>query len=225
MRFFAPVLLLSAVLFYILNKNYPHVLDTHQNYLYILQGVVIVPFVVLSIARSGLTLTMVLKSIGIWLSIALVLVSGYSYRYAIKDYYYNIIGHLVPSMAVQQTDGSITFQAGNDGHFKVQASINGQSVEFLVDTGATRVALTPGDAERIGFNLNALKYDVRISTANGVALYSSVTIPQIIVGDIVVTDVSAYVAKSGLDTSLLGMSFLAKLKEYEVTQDTLTLRK
>lgn len=225
MRFLAPVLLISAVLFYILNKNYPHVLDSHQNYLSILQVAIVVPFIVLAIARSGLTLNTVLKSIGIWLGIALVLVSGYSYRYALQGYYNNIVGHLVPSMAMQQADGSITFQAGNDGHFKVQASINGQSVEFLVDTGATKVALTPGDAQRIGFDINALKYDVRISTANGVALYSSVTIPQIKVGDIVVTDVSAYVAKSGLDTSLLGMSFLAKLKEYEVTQDTLTLRK
>jgi len=225
MRFLAPVLLLFAVLFYVLNKNYPHVLDTHQNYLYLLQLVVITSFIVLSIARSGLSLTVALKGMAIWLGVALVLVSGYSYRYAIKDYYYNIVGHLVPSMAMQQADGSTTFQAGNDGHFKVQASINGQSVEFLVDTGATKVALTPGDAQRIGFDLKALKYNVRINTANGVALYSSVVIPEIIVGAIVVRDVGAYVAKSGLDTSLLGMSFLAKLKEYEVNQDTLTFRK
>jgi len=225
MRFLAPVLLLFAVLFYVLNKNYPHILEDHQNYLSILQIALVLSLILLSVVRKRIDLNLVLKNTAIWLGLALILVSGYSYRYSLKSYYQNILGNIIPSMAVQQEDGSVTFQAGDGGHFKIQANINGQNIQFLLDTGATKVALTANDARRIGFNVDALQYDVRINTANGIALFASVTIPEIAVGTISVKDVGAYVAQSGLDNSLLGMSFLSKLKEYEVTQDTLTLRR
>ncbi len=130
----------------------------------------------------------------------------------------------MPSVGLEREDGSVMFHTQSDGHFHIQSKINGVQVTFLVDTGATRVALTQRDAKRIGVNVDSLKYNIRINTANGTSFFARTMLPQIVVGPISVEMVEAYVARQGLSTSLLGMSFLSRLKEYEVTQDTLTLR-
>ena len=128
-------------------------------------------------------------------------------------------------MGRQLEDGEVTFRAGINGHFTIHSKVNGQKVIFLLDTGATRVALTAQDAKRAGFNIERLNYDKGVSTANGTSYFATVTIGEIRIGDIAINNVPAFVAKSGLDSSLLGMSFLSRLREYDVKQDTLTFRK
>ena len=220
----ALVLLALAGLFYLLDKNFPNVLANKQNYLYIAQIALVLAVIVFSVAKNGVDIKFVLSATIRWLFVALVLLSGYSYRYALQSYYQTILGQIAPSVAVEQRDGSVVFHASSNGHFQINAEVNGATVSFLLDTGATRVALTAADATRAGFDVNALEYNVSISTANGSALFAAVTIPEIKVGPIVVCNVDAYIGKSGLDSSLLGMSFLSRLKEYEVTQNTLTMR-
>jgi len=219
------LLLSIAGLFYVLNKTFPDVLANQQNYLYILQMFLILSVVFISLWRRNFNWKFVFTTTISWIGIALILITGYSYRYEMQDYTQNIMSYMFPSMASEKKDGSVMFRASSDGHFQVGALVNGSHVTFLLDTGATKVALTHADAKRIGIDMNSLSYNVRISTANGNSFFAPIVIKEIRIGGIVVKDVSAYVSKSGtLDTSLLGVSFLSRLSSYQVTKDTLTLK-
>jgi len=134
-----------------------------------------------------------------------------------------ILGNIAPTIAQTDAGGQkIVFYKDLNGHFTVDAKVSGTAtVRFLVDTGATNVLLTKKDAENVGIDTAKLKYDIRVNTANGVTNAAYVLIPKIEIGVIVITDVPAYVSPSNEanDISLLGMSFLNKLKRYEIHAD------
>jgi len=113
---------------------------------------------------------------------------------------------------------------GPDGHFWAQASVNGRSVRFLVDTGATAVALTATDAQRLGYSLKDLDYTYTVTTANGQARAAAVKLASVSVSGARVADVDALVIEKGLDTSLLGMTYLGRLSRFEATRQALILR-
>ncbi len=91
-----------------------------------------------------------------------------------------------------------------DGHYWAEALVNGQRVRFLVDTGATAVALTIEDAQRLGFDPKTLAYGFQVTTANGKARAAEVKLASVSVAGARVEDVDALVIEKGLPTSLLG---------------------
>jgi aspartyl protease family protein len=111
-----------------------------------------------------------------------------------------------------------------DGHYWAEANVDGHEVRFLVDTGASAVALTPDDAERLGFSPQSLAYTYQVSTAGGVTRAARVKLDDVSVAGAEVHDVDAYVIESGLPTSLLGMTYLGRLSQFEATQTALILR-
>lgn len=111
-----------------------------------------------------------------------------------------------------------------DGHFWVEARVNTGSIKFLVDTGASVVALTPLDAQLAGVNLQTLKYTSPINTAAGKVMAAPVTLSVISVGNVRVHDVRAVVIRKGLPHSLLGMSYLGELQSVEASRSMLILR-
>jgi aspartyl protease family protein len=97
---------------------------------------------------------------------------------------------------------------------------------MLVDTGASTVVLRPEDGQRLGFDVDDLRYSVPVQTANGTTYAASVRLRSLSVGKIKLNDVDALVAKRGtLRENLLGMSFLNRLNSYEFSGEYLTLRK
>lgn len=112
----------------------------------------------------------------------------------------------------------------SDGHYWAEALVNGKRVRFLVDTGATAVALTAEDAERLGIRLADLDYTANVTTANGQARAAQVTLASVSVAGARVSDVQALVIDKGLPTSLLGMTYLGRLSRFEATQSALILR-
>lgn len=110
---------------------------------------------------------------------------------------------------------------GADGHFWADAEVNGAPVHFLVDTGATAVALTPADAQRLGFKPADLKYGYSVTTATGSSRAAAVTLTSVSVNGARLEDVKALVIADGLDVSLLGMSYLGRLTRFEATRDTM----
>ena len=122
------------------------------------------------------------------------------------------------------TPGSGAVAKGADGHFWADAQVNGQPVHFLVDTGATAVALTPQDAERLGFKKADLKYGYSVTTAGGNSHAAAVTLTSVSVNGAKLENVQALVVSEGLDVSLLGMSYLGRLTRFEATRDTLRLQ-
>jgi aspartyl protease family protein len=110
-----------------------------------------------------------------------------------------------------------------DGHFWAVGRVNGGSVRFLVDTGATAVALTPADAARLGLKPEDLHYATKVVTAGGSTRAASVRIASMTVGGVTLDNVDALVIEEGLDTSLLGMSYLGRLSRFEATKKSLIL--
>lgn len=120
--------------------------------------------------------------------------------------------------------GSASLTRAGDGHWWAEAKVNGRGVRMLVDTGASTVALTQADARKAGLDVRNLTYNVRMRTANGVALAAEVTLERLDLGTVRVRDVQAVVMKSGLSTSLLGMSWLSRLDRFQVEGQELRLR-
>jgi aspartyl protease family protein len=112
----------------------------------------------------------------------------------------------------------------SDGHFWAEAVVNGERVRFLVDTGATAVALTAADAERLGFSPKDLDFTYEVTTASGPARAASVKLASVSVAGARVADVDALVIEKGLDTSLLGMTYLGRLSRFEASPSALILR-
>ena len=111
-----------------------------------------------------------------------------------------------------------------DGHYWAEADVNGTRVRFLVDTGASTVALTVADAERLGLQTDKLDYDRSVVTASGQTRAAAVTLGEISIAGARMTDVEALVIESGLESSLLGMSYLGRLASFEATRTALILR-
>ena len=113
---------------------------------------------------------------------------------------------------------------GPDGHFWADGQVDGHAVRFLVDTGASAVALTPDDAQRLGLEPHSRAYTYQVNTASGVARAARVTLEDVRVAGAEVHGVEAYVIAPGLPTSLLGMTYLGRLTQFEATQTALILR-
>jgi aspartyl protease family protein len=111
-----------------------------------------------------------------------------------------------------------------DGHYWAQAQVNGRWVKFLVDTGASAVALTGEDARRLGIDLDSLDYVRPVITANGMTKAATITLDHVMVGGARLDNVQAMVVPHGLPTSLLGMSYLGRLSRFEATRTALILR-
>jgi aspartyl protease family protein len=110
------------------------------------------------------------------------------------------------------------------GHFVFEAAINDRPATFMADTGATLVVLTYEDAARLGLSPHRLEFTGLAETANGTARVAPVTLDHVRVDDITVRGVPAVIAEKGaLGTNLLGMSFLSRLKSFQMQGSDLIL--
>ncbi len=211
---------------YLLATRFPGALETESDVAHLVRAVMVLGLVsvgVLFIPRrkwKGAAGALVA-----WLFIGAMILGGYVVKDDLGDFGRRVFGALVPSIPVVQDGGEVTLRRDNDGHFRVQAEVNGTLVRFLIDTGATVVALSHHDAVKVGIEVVDLAYTQRVRTANGEAWTAPVRIGEIKLGPIVVNDVRGSVADRGAQLgSLLGMSFLERLKSFEVRGDTLILR-
>jgi aspartyl protease family protein len=166
----------------------------------------------------------VVRQASIWLAVVAVLVVGYSYRDELSAVGRRVMGEVAPLRGVEGSGGAMTFRAARDGHFHIEAEVEGKTVRFMVDTGASDVVLTAADARRLGFDLRALSFSRSYRTANGTVTGAPVTLREVRIGPIALRDVRASVNGGEMDQSILGMSFLGRLAAYGVEGGTLTLR-
>jgi aspartyl protease family protein len=130
-----------------------------------------------------------------------------------------------PTETVAQASGrSLSILRDARGHFRTDGRIDGQRVEFMVDTGASMVALNEKSAARFGLRPARGDYNATVSTANGTIKGARTRIAMIELGGIVVRDVDAMVLPdTALSENLLGLSFLSKLKRYEYANGKMVL--
>jgi aspartyl protease family protein len=110
------------------------------------------------------------------------------------------------------------------GHFQTDARIDGQRIDFMVDTGASVIALNEKSAARFGFRPVPADYKATVSTANGTIKAARTRLAMVEVGGIIVRDVDAMVLPDeALSENLLGLSFLSKLKRFEYANGSMVL--
>ena len=119
---------------------------------------------------------------------------------------------------------SVSIGRDHRGHFQANGRVDGRQVSFMVDTGASVIALTAQDAARVGVRPMRSEYDVNVSTANGTVKAARTRLATVEIGGLLVRDVDALVLPEGaLSENLLGLSFLSKLKRYEFAGSKLVL--
>jgi aspartyl protease family protein len=119
---------------------------------------------------------------------------------------------------------TLTLTSGRDAHYEVNARVDGGPIDFIVDTGATLVILRESDAARIGIRPSRADYTATVSTANGKIKAAPANLDRVELGGITVYDVRALVLPDeALWRNLLGMSFLSRLKRYEVANGRMVL--
>jgi aspartyl protease family protein len=151
-----------------------------------------------------------------------------------------VIGALVPKMyniekakpaqvmalqvepPVNNNSRSVTLREQN-GHYFTQASIDGRRLDFMVDTGASTIALRESDAARLGIHPSERDYKYSVSTANGVVRAAGAELNRVDVGGVTVRNVRALILPDrALSGNLLGMTFLGKVR-WEQKNGKLTL--
>ena len=107
-------------------------------------------------------------------------------------------------------DGAIELAAARDGHYYAEAEVNGTAITFLIDTGASPVVLTRGDAARVGLDPDAPSFTGEATTANGTVATAPVRLQSLSLGPYTDEDLRAFVNGGELDMSLLGMDYLGR---------------
>jgi aspartyl protease family protein len=118
----------------------------------------------------------------------------------------------------------VVLTAGSGGHFLSNGRINGQQVRFMVDTGATMVAMGEDDARRLGIRYKEQGERGRMSTANGTVPAWRVKLASVAIGDIEVREVEATVTPAEMPYILLGNSFLSRFS-MKRESDTMVLER
>ncbi|BBD38439.1 aspartic protease [Aminobacter sp. Y103A] len=180
------------------------------------------------VLRRGTRFGETVRSLAMWVVIVLVFVAGYQYRYELQDVASRVTAGLVPGSPMSALDGdgraTVTLDKLTNGHFGARMQVNGQTIDVMVDTGATTTVLTVADARRAGFDLESLSFTVPVSTANGIAHAARVTAASVQLGSIERRNLPMLVADQGLEQSLLGMNFIGSLSGFDVRGDRMILR-
>lgn len=226
----ALVLLALVGLTIYLNHQFPGALDDENNQMRLVYMTCLLAVILGGVGmgwrqNAGLALKQALA----WIGIALVLVVIYNAKEDLMGLGGNlgtrVASSLTPTKPKVTGDGEVYLTRDmRSQHFQVDAVVNGRQMRFLVDTGASDVALNMEDARRLGFDPARLQFNQVYQTANGKVMGAVVTLESIQVGNITVKDVRGSVMQGDAGVSLLGMSFLNALGSYEFRGERLILR-
>ncbi|MBB3949522.1 retropepsin-like aspartic protease family protein [Aureimonas jatrophae] len=165
-------------------------------------------------------------SAGTWLAAFAVVTALYVFGPELRFVGDRMLSALQPgrtSTTGEAGDRRISVERSGDGQFHVDASVNGVTLRFVADTGASVVALDQASAARAGIPVDTLHYGTPIRTANGVAQAAGVRIDRLSVGGIERRNVSAVIVDQDLGIGLLGLSFLDTFRSVEFRGNRLIL--
>ena len=191
-----------------------------SNIIYIL---ILIALLIMGFSRKELPIKKFFEYAGVWIAFALVALVLYSYRFEIIEAKDRVLSNLFPSKAINKNHQQLTINVSQDGHYYLNVKIKNQTVRFMIDTGASEMAIDKNLATKLGYDLKNLHYDKIFQTANGQAYGASIYFDEVDVSGIKFYNVIGSITNSDLATPLLGMSFLQKFYKYEFYRDKLIL--
>jgi aspartyl protease family protein len=123
----------------------------------------------------------------------------------------------------QQVSHGVALARSENGHFFAQGDVDGAPVRFMVDTGASVIALTAVDAQKLGQTWYPNELQMVGRGVSGDVIGKPIMLGRVRIGDMEVTNVAAIIVPEGLDVSLLGQSFLSKIPNVNISGDRMTL--
>ncbi len=196
-------------------------------------GVWLLSFIVVAAFRLGAGKPAeALKAFGVWIAISGVFAALYAYRdkFGTGTMGDRVEQHLPPP-AVQTSPpeagsrGAVVKITKEGGQFVAKAMVNGKPVRMTINTAADSVVLKSADAAQVGIQLNSLSYTVSVDTGGTRTFAARVKLDRVSLGGLTVESVDALVMRPGaLHQSMLGLSFLSRLRSYEFSGDQLLLR-
>lgn len=130
----------------------------------------------------------------------------------------------MPDTTGQAVSRSLSVPQDARGHFATEGRIDGQRIGFMIDTGASVIALNESSAARFGLRPSRNDYRATVTTANGTVKAAPTRLAMVEVGGLIVRDVDAMVLPDeALSENLLGLSFLSKLKRFEFAHGKMVL--
>ncbi len=125
--------------------------------------------------------------------------------------------------AVLENGNLIEVPRARDGHFHLSLDVNGEKIDFLVDTGATDIVLSRDDAEAIGLRLEDLAFIGTAQTANGEVRTAYTSVDEVALGPLKFENVTVAVNSGDMRGSLLGMAYLSRFEKIELSGDEMRL--
>lgn len=175
-----------------------------------------------SLFAHRLPLRQTLKMAITWLLIFATAFVLFTFRNEFKSIWSRLQNEISPGGSIA-ADGSLRVAKASDGHFWVDAQVNGKPLRFMVDSGATTTSLSQADSTSAGIDVDTRGFPVVVETANGTATMKRGRIAQLRIGNIAREDFPVLVSDTLGDTNLLGMNFLSSLAAWRIEGETLIL--
>jgi aspartyl protease family protein len=208
-----------------LSSLFPGQLDSGLDQAYLIQAIVI-----LAVLSSGLIFARripvkeTVRNIAIWVAIAVILIVGLSFRDEIESIAMRVRSELVPGYALETGEHEMVLTESSGGNFFIYGEANGVRVRFLIDTGASDTVLSPSDAMSLGIQASDLDFSRVYQTANGMGRGAPYTLESLSVGPISFPSMPVSINETEMSSSLLGMTFLRRLRSFEIQGRRLILR-
>jgi aspartyl protease family protein len=184
-------------------------------------GIVSLLLVVSSLAARRFAVADVAKMGLAWIAIFATFFTVFSFRFEMLTVWNRMKAELSGQSVAE--DGTLRVRIGEDGHYSVDAQVNGQTVRFMVDSGATTTSLSIEAARAANVEVDQTGFPVVVETANGMVENRRGRIARLSVGPIARDDFPVLISDRLGDMNLIGMNFLSSLKGWRVEGNELVL--
>ncbi len=187
-------------------------------------GIVMVMLLVSSLAARRIAAGQMAKMALAWIAIFAAMFVIFSYRFELLSVWERMKSEFSGTAGQSYVGEAIAIKRQDDGHYWVRTQVNGNDVDFMIDSGATTSAINRTTATETGIAVDDGGYPIFIETANGrVKAYRGV-VQSFQLGPLKLTDHKVVVSDNFGDTNVLGMNFLESMKSWKVEDNVMTLQ-
>jgi aspartyl protease family protein len=187
-------------------------------------GVVCVLLLVSSLAARRLPMGQVAKMALAWVAIFAAMFAIFSFRFEFQAIWERVKADFAGTAGQSVSGEAIELKRQDGGHYWLQVEINGNPVNFMIDSGATTTAMNAATASETGVNVDTDGYPIMIETANGTVTAKRGVVQSLEIGPHKLFDHKVVVSESFGETNVLGMNFLDGMKSWKVEGNIMTLQ-